>query len=51
MGNDGLRPTEKYQKPGNAHLFDLLLTWAPDEAMRHRILVGNPAVLYGFPST
>jgi D-galactarolactone isomerase len=25
-----------------------LLDWAPDEATRHRILVDNPARLYGF---
>jgi predicted TIM-barrel fold metal-dependent hydrolase len=25
-----------------------LLDWAPDEAVRHRILVENPAELYGF---
>ena len=30
-------------------LFDLLLVWAPDEKLRHRILVENPAVLYDFP--
>ena len=29
-------------------LFDLLLAWAPDENVRHRILVQNPAALYGF---
>ena len=29
---------------------DLLLDWAPDEATRRRILVDNPAALYGFES-
>jgi D-galactarolactone isomerase len=29
-------------------LLDLLLDWAPDEATRARILVDNPAALYGF---
>jgi hypothetical protein len=29
-------------------LFDLLLEWAGDDATRHRILVDNPARLYGF---
>src|SRR5438067_2067404 len=38
-------------KPDDALLFDLLLGWAPDEKVRHRILVENPAVLYGFPET
>lgn len=36
-------------KPDDALLFDLLLGWAPDEKLRHRILVENPAVLYDFP--
>lgn len=36
-------------KPDDALLFDLLLGWAPDEKVRHRILVENPAALYDFP--
>jgi predicted TIM-barrel fold metal-dependent hydrolase len=28
---------------------DLLALYAPDEAVRDRILVDNPARLYGFP--
>jgi D-galactarolactone isomerase len=35
-------------KPDDAILLDLLLEWAPDEAARRRILVDNPAELYGF---
>jgi D-galactarolactone isomerase len=34
--------------PDDAGLFDLLATWASDEATRKRILVDNPATLYGF---
>ncbi len=34
--------------PDDADLLDLLLDWAPDEAMRRKILVDNPAALYGF---
>jgi D-galactarolactone isomerase len=34
--------------PDDADLLDLLLDWAPDEATRKRILVDNPARLYGF---
>lgn len=34
--------------PSNAMMLDLLLDWAPDETTRHRILVENPARLYGF---
>jgi predicted TIM-barrel fold metal-dependent hydrolase len=32
--------------PDDAVLFDLLAEWAPNEAMRHRILVENPTELY-----
>jgi D-galactarolactone isomerase len=34
--------------PDDARLLDLLGEWAPSEALRQRILVDNPAVLYGF---
>jgi predicted TIM-barrel fold metal-dependent hydrolase len=34
--------------PDDAVLFDLLSVWAPDETIRNRILVDNPAALYGF---
>lgn len=34
--------------PDDADLLDLLLEWAPDEAVRRKILVDNPARLYGF---
>jgi len=33
--------------PDDADLLDLILDWAPDEGVRHRILVDNPAELYG----
>ena len=45
----GVRDPEP--KPDDAVLFDLLLVWAPDEKVRHRILVENPAVLYDFPKS
>ncbi|MFL6414324.1 MAG: amidohydrolase family protein [Bryobacteraceae bacterium] len=35
-------------KPNDANLFDLLSEWAPQKWVRHRILVQNPAELYGF---
>jgi D-galactarolactone isomerase len=41
-------PGFRHQPPDEAALLDLLLEWAPDEATRHRILVTNPAELYGF---
>jgi predicted TIM-barrel fold metal-dependent hydrolase len=48
-GSDWPHPTEKPDaKPDDANLFDLLGNWAPDEAVRDRILVDNPAALYRF---
>ncbi len=48
-GSDWPHPTEKADaKPDDAILFDLLADWAPNEAVRDRILVGNPAALYRF---
>ncbi len=38
----------KEQRPADEELLDLLLDWAPNEADRRRILVDNPAQLYGF---
>jgi D-galactarolactone isomerase len=38
----------KDRLPDDADLLDLLLDWAPDETARRRILVDNPAALYGF---
>ena len=34
--------------PDDAEVLDLLLTWAPDAATQKRVLVDNPAALYGF---
>jgi D-galactarolactone isomerase len=34
--------------PDDANLLDLLLAWAPDEGAIRKILVDNPARLYGF---
>jgi D-galactarolactone isomerase len=35
-------------KPDDAVLLDMLLDWVPDEADRHKVLVDNPARLYGY---
>jgi D-galactarolactone isomerase len=35
-------------KPDDAMLLDVLLHWIPDEAVRKKVLVDNPAKLYGF---
>jgi predicted TIM-barrel fold metal-dependent hydrolase len=48
-GSDWPHPTAKDDdKPNDATLVDLLAEWAPDEATRRRILVENPAELYGY---
>lgn len=46
-GSDWPHPTEK-DKPDDAVLFDLLINWAPDSATRDKVLVANPAKLFGF---
>lgn len=33
--------------PNDGDLVDLLAKWVPDEALRNRILVENPAALFG----
>jgi len=49
-GSDWPHPSEQSKPalPDDAVLFDLLAQWAPDDAVRNRILVDNPAKLYGF---
>ncbi|MDR5752591.1 MULTISPECIES: amidohydrolase family protein [unclassified Caballeronia] len=46
-GSDWPHVTETH-KPDDAMLLDLLTEWTDDNATRERILVTNPAVLYGF---
>ncbi|WP_158818082.1 amidohydrolase family protein [Methylocapsa sp. S129] len=49
-GSDWPHPTEKAgDKPDDAILFDLLADWTPEPSARQRILVDNPAELFGFP--
>ncbi|TXN66598.1 amidohydrolase family protein [Methylobacterium sp. WL18] len=48
-GSDWPHATEA-TKPDDAQLFDLLTVWAPDDGVRKRILVENPAEVYDFPS-
>lgn len=38
----------KFGYPNDAAMLDLLLDWAGDETVIHKILVDNPARLYGF---
>jgi D-galactarolactone isomerase len=48
-GSDWPHTTESH-KPDDARLFDLLCTWTGNDTIRDRILVDNPANLYGFPA-
>jgi predicted TIM-barrel fold metal-dependent hydrolase len=47
-GSDWPHPTEPHSKPDDAVLFDLFQEWILDEMTRQRVLVTNPATLYGF---
>ena len=35
-------------KPDDAAMLDIMLDWVPDEKIRNKVLVDNPARLYGF---
>lgn len=49
-GSDWPHPSEPVtHKPDDAQLFDLMANAMPNEATLHRVLVDNPAQLYGFP--
>jgi D-galactarolactone isomerase len=41
-------PTPGVPKPDDAWMLDMLLDWVPEEAARRKVLVDNPAHLYGF---
>lgn len=48
-GSDWPHPTKKAaDKPDDAAVLNLLDDWAPTAAIRNRILVDNPAQLYGY---
>ena len=47
-GSDWPHPTETEAKPDDAALLDLFTEWCGNEETRRRILVENPAILYGF---
>ena len=47
-GSDWPHPHVKKPMPNDGALFDMLADWAPDEDTRRRILVDNPAQLYGY---
>ena len=39
---------EPGKMPNDGDLLDMILDYVPDEGTRHKILVENPAVLFGF---
>jgi len=45
---DWPHPNKFVAQPNDADLLEQLELWAPEEEMRRRILVDNPATLYGF---
>jgi 2-pyrone-4,6-dicarboxylate lactonase len=47
-GSDWPHVMVKGPMPNDGDLCDLLADWVPDTAMRKRVLVDNPAALYGF---
>jgi predicted TIM-barrel fold metal-dependent hydrolase len=49
-GGDWPHPRVEGEMPDAGRLFELFQAWTPDLPTRHRILVTNPAKLYGFPN-
>ena len=47
-GSDWPHPRMEGEMPDAGLLFELFHAWTPDESTRQRILVANPARLYGF---
>ena len=47
-GTDWPHPNTEGPMPNDGDLVDLLALHVPDESVRNRILVDNPARLYGF---
>ena len=48
-GTDWPHPHIDIPVPNDGDLLDLLSLWVPDEKQRNKILIDNPAQLYGFP--
>jgi predicted TIM-barrel fold metal-dependent hydrolase len=48
-GGDWPHPRMEGEMPDAGHLLDLFQDWVPDADTRRRVLVDNPARLYGFP--
>jgi predicted TIM-barrel fold metal-dependent hydrolase len=49
-GGDWPHPRVEGEMPDVGRLFELFCEWTPDDSIRRRILVDNPARLYGFPN-
>jgi predicted TIM-barrel fold metal-dependent hydrolase len=49
-GTDWPHPRIEGEMPNAGHLLDLFNEWTSDESLRRKILVTNPARLYGFSS-
>jgi predicted TIM-barrel fold metal-dependent hydrolase len=49
-GGDWPHPRVEGEMPDVGGLFELFCQWTPDQSVRQRILVYNPAKLYGFPN-
>ena len=47
-GSDWPHVMVKGEMPNTTDLFDMLLEWVPNEALRRKILVDNPKALFGF---
>ena len=45
---DATKTLNPLAMPDDVTLLNLVPSWAPDEKLRHRILVENPETLYGF---
>ena len=48
-GSDWPHPRIEGEMPNAGHLYELFHDWTPDAEVRRKILVDNPARLYGFP--
>jgi predicted TIM-barrel fold metal-dependent hydrolase len=49
-GSNWPHPIYTGPMPNDGDLVDLIPMWIPDPDVRHRMLVENPASLYGFPA-
>ena len=49
-GGDWPHPRVEGEVPDAGRLFELFQAWTPDPSTLHRVLVTNPARLYGFPN-